>query len=54
MQFEAYRELTADQANDKSGEWMMLRHERVTAFSFGAIVKGKRSCNILCLLYIAK
>ena len=43
MQFEAIRELTADQANDESGEWMMLRHERVTTFSFGAIVKRKRS-----------
>ena len=40
-QIEEISELTADQANDESGEWIMLRRERVTASSFGSIVKRK-------------
>ena len=34
-------ELTADQANDESGEWIMLHRERVTVSSFGSIVKRR-------------
>ena len=40
-QIEEISELTADQANDESGEWLMLRQERVTPSSFGSIVKRK-------------
>ena len=42
-QIEEIIELTADQANDQSGEWMMLHRERVTASSFGDIVKRRAS-----------
>ena len=42
-QIEAISELTADQADDESGEWMMLRREHVTASSFGDIVKRRQS-----------
>ena len=42
-QIEEISELTADQADDESGEWIMLRRERVTASSFGSIVKRRSS-----------
>ena len=35
--------MTSDQANDESGEWMMLRREHVTASSFGDIAKRRTS-----------
>ena len=54
-QIEEISELTADQADDKSGKWMMLRCERVTASSFGDIVKRRASTSfgplIMKLLY---
>ena len=34
---EEISELTANQADDKSREWMMLRHEHVTTSFFGDI-----------------
>ena len=40
-QIEKISELTADQADDKPGEWMMLHRERVTASSFGDIAKRR-------------
>ena len=43
-------ELTADQANDESGEWMMLRHERVTTSSSGDIVKRRASTSFVPLV----
>ena len=42
-QIEKISELTADQADDESGEWMMFRREHVTASSFGDIVKRRAS-----------
>ena len=36
-------EATADQANDESGEWIMLHQECVIASSFGSIVKTRSS-----------
>ena len=48
--FEEISELTADQADDESGEWMMLRHERVTASSFGDIVKRRASTSFVPLV----
>ena len=42
-EIEEISELTADQADDESGEWIMLRRERVTASSFGSIVKRRSS-----------
>ena len=38
-QNEKINELTADQADDKSGEWMMLHCECITGSSFDGIVK---------------
>ena len=42
-QIEEISEMTSDQADDESGEWMMLRRERVTASSFGDIAKRRTS-----------
>ena len=42
-QIEEISEMTTDQADDESGEWMMLHCERVTASSFGAIAKRRTS-----------
>ena len=42
-QIEEISEMTTDQADDESGEWMMLRRERVTASSFGYITKRRTS-----------
>ena len=36
-------EVTADQANDESGEWIILHRECVTASSFSSIVKRRSS-----------
>ena len=49
-QIEEISEMTADQADDKSGEWMMLRRERVTASSFGDIVKRRKSTSVTPLV----
>ena len=49
-QIEEISELTADQADDESGEWMMLRRERVTASSFGDIVKRRTSTSYTPLI----
>ena len=49
-QIEEISELTAEQADDESGEWMMLRRERVTASSFGDIVKRRTSTSFVPLV----
>ena len=49
-QIEAISELTADQADDKSGEWMMLRRKRVTASSFGDIITRRQSTSFAPLV----
>ena len=45
-QIEEIREMTADEADDKSGEWMMLCRERVTTTSFGDIAKRRKSTSV--------
>ena len=42
--------MTANQANDESGEWMMLRRKCVTASSFGNIVKRRKSTSFAPLV----
>ena len=40
-QIEEISEMTSNQADDESGEWMMLCRERVTASSFGDIARRR-------------
>ena len=40
-QINKFGKLTADQANNESGEWMMLWHKCVTASSFGDVIKRR-------------
>ena len=42
-EIEEISEISADQAHDETGKWIMLRQERVTASSFGSIVKRRSS-----------
>ncbi len=49
-QIEEISEMTAEQADDESGEWMMLRRKRLTASSFGDIAKRRKSTSVTPLV----
>ena len=42
--------MTVDQADDESGEWMMLRRECATASSFGDTAKRGKSTSVTPLV----